>query len=335
MKNSRRPTRINERQNERIWVIKAGSQMVVEGGPLLIRDWMRQVASLQKDGIRVVWVTSGAIASARERLPQFSSAQFSSVQSSTPGDAARTSSASPSKTRDLPTQQALSALGQIFVIEQYKLALENLGLQAAQVLLTAEDIAHRSRRQNLTNTLRRLIDWRAIPILNENDAVSTAEIQFGDNDRLSALVARAIGAERLIILTDIDGLYDQDPRQNPNAKLLTDIARVQARHIQSASNAPGSSRGKGGMLSKLIAAQLAGRDGIPVHLVKGDLAKVLLRIQVSVTEADESHPGTRILNSRPTTLRRAERKKSTGKRQRGALKSNALRTPLRRRKRTP
>lgn len=279
---------------ERIWVVKAGSQMVVDGGPLLIRDWMRQVASLQKDGIRVVWVTSGAIASARERLPHFS------PSTPPPASTASTPNRSGQPTRgDLPTQQALSALGQIFVIEQYKLALENLGLQAAQVLLTAEDLAHRSRRQNLTNTLRRLIEWRAIPILNENDAVSTAEIQFGDNDRLSALVARALGAERLVILTDTEGLYDQDPRQNPNAKLLAAIPRVNSRHILSASNTPGSSRGKGGMLSKLLAAQLAGRDGIPVHLVKGDTSKVLLKIQNSVTSliTQEAHPGTWILNS--------------------------------------
>ncbi|HRK09059.1 MAG TPA: glutamate 5-kinase [Pseudobdellovibrionaceae bacterium] len=283
--------------NERIWVVKAGSQMVVDGGPLLIRDWMRQVASLQKEGIRIVWVTSGAIASARERLPHFSSATTQPI--TTPEAPAR--SRKPIR-GDLPTQQALSALGQIFVIEQYKLALENLGLQAAQVLLTAEDLAHRSRRQNLTNTLRRLIDWRAIPILNENDAVSTAEIQFGDNDRLSALVARALGAERLVILTDIEGLYDQDPRQNPNAKLLAEVPRVSSQHIKSASNTPGSARGKGGMLSKLLAAQLAGRDGIPVHLVKGDTSKVLLKIHASVASdqsiaRQETHPGTWIHNT--------------------------------------
>jgi glutamate 5-kinase len=280
--------------NKRIWVVKAGSQMVVDGGPLLIRDWMRQVASLQKEGIRIVWVTSGAIASARERLPHF----FSSLSEQI------TASGSPLRNRkptsaDLPTQQALSALGQIFVIEQYKLALENLGLQAAQVLLTADDLAHRSRRHNLTNTLRRLIEWRAIPILNENDAVSTAEIQFGDNDRLSALVARAIGAERLVILTDIEGLFDQDPRQNSNAKLLAEIPRVSSRHIKSASNTPGSTRGKGGMLSKLLAAQLAGRDGIPVHLVKGDISKVLLKIHASVASiaTQDAHPGTWIRNT--------------------------------------
>ena len=274
--------------------------MVVEGGPLLIRDWMRQVASLQRDGIRVVWVTSGAIASARESLPQLLRQVATAQRIANSSIAAKTTSA-----RDLPTQQALSALGQIYVIEQYKLALENLGLQAAQVLLTAEDIANRARRQNLTNTLRRLMQWNAIPVLNENDAVSTAEIQFGDNDRLSALVAQAIDAERLIILTDVEGLYDQDPRAHPNAQLVSEVSRVQPRHLQAASQKPGSSRGKGGMLSKLIAAQIAGRTGIPVHLAKGDLPKVLLRIQTSLEDASQICPGTHIRNAKSTMRPRA------------------------------
>ena len=155
------------------WVIKVGSQLIRDGGPLLIQDWMRQVALLRREsGIEIVWVTSGAIASAMER----------------------TAFKKPSKT--LPEKQALSAIGQPLIMQQYSIALAAHGLIGAQVLLTYDDIKSRPRSRNLVATLEQLLKWNAIPILNENDAVSTEEIQFGDNDSLSAKVARLVRADR-------------------------------------------------------------------------------------------------------------------------------------------
>ena len=237
-------------KKRRLWVVKAGSQMVCGGGPLLIRAWMNQVSELRKKhGIDVIWVTSGAIASAVERTG-FSLAK--------------------GKKRTLPEKQALSALGQPMVMDLYLLALNAAGLQGAQVLLTASDIDHSGRRKNLQNTLKTLISWDAVPVLNENDAVATEEIQFGDNDSLSAKIAHMMKAERLVLLTDVDGLFDSDPKTNPNAKLISYRQTVTASDLAKVGKNAGSSRGTGGMYSKLLAAQFASRSHITTHLLRGD-----------------------------------------------------------------
>jgi glutamate 5-kinase len=260
----------------RRWVVKAGSEMVCGGGPLLIRAWMNQVAQLKRHhDIEVIWVTSGAIASAVERT------QFQPR---------------PGQLRTLPEKQALSALGQPMVMDLYNIALNASGLRGAQVLLTASDIANSDRRRNLQNTLTTLLNWHAVPILNENDAVATEEIQFGDNDSLSAQIARMMNAERLFLLTDVDGLYNADPKINADAKLVPHLKRVTAKHLSLAKAPPRpksrakktQSRGTGGMMSKLMAAMNAQKSGIITHLVRGDLRDPLLRI------ASGEHLGTQI-----------------------------------------
>lgn len=248
-----------------LWVVKAGSNMVLEGGSLLIREWMRQVHQLQEAKrqagtvLDVIWVTSGAIAMARHEMDSPSKAAVSMAE-----------------------KQAFSAVGQPLVLDQYNLALQILGRRAAQVLLTAEDLQNRTRRKNLIATLRTLLRWNVLPVLNENDTVSTTEIQFGDNDRLSALVARAMGASKLILLTDVDGLFDKDPRRHPpggkdGAQLISFLAKKQltSKFLSTVSSASLSGRGRGGMLSKLMAAKEAGKDGIDVHLVRGDRADAI------------------------------------------------------------
>lgn len=244
---------------KRRWVVKAGSQMVIEGGPLLIRDWMRQVRELKsKHGIEIVWVTSGAIATARLFLKEKSSRL--------------------SNSNTLQAKQALSAMGQPMVHGVYQLALEAHGTKGAQVLLTSDDLKNSTRRKNLVSTLTTLLSWDVVPVLNENDAVSTAEIQFGDNDALSSLVAQAIGAERLILLTDVDGLYTADPFLDPKAQKVVHLARVTAKVLkqtQSNRKARRKSFGKGGMYSKLKAAQSAQRFGIVTHLIRGDTPHAL------------------------------------------------------------
>lgn len=239
----------------RRWVVKAGSQMVCSGGPLLVRAWMTQVAQLRRDhGIEVVWVTSGAIASAAERT------EFTS------------------RKRRLPEKQALSAIGQPMVMDLYNLALNAVGLLGAQVLLTAGDIKDPVRRKNLQNTLSKLLEWKAVPVLNENDAVATEEIQFGDNDSLSARIALMLKAERLVLLTDVDGWYDADPRTNSSAQLIPYKKSIVASDLGTAGKKGGSSRGTGGMYSKLLAAQRASEGRIVTHLLRGDVPNSLLSL---------------------------------------------------------
>ncbi len=235
--------------------MKAGSQMVCSGGPLLLRAWMQQVAVLRRDhGIEVIWVTSGAIASAVERT------------GFKPAGARRT----------LPEKQALSALGQPLVMDLYLLALNAAGLIGAQVLLTSADIRDAGRRKNLQNTLKQLLAWQAVPVLNENDAVATDEIQFGDNDTLSSKIAVMMKAERLVLLTDVDGLYEEDPRKNPRAALIPHVPRVSKADLARAGKGSSSGRGTGGMYSKMLAASMAAESKITTHLVRGDYPQNLL-----------------------------------------------------------
>jgi glutamate 5-kinase len=240
------------------WVIKAGSQMVCAGGPILVRSWMMQVATLRKKhSIEVIWVTSGAISSAIDRT-DFKKAK--------PG------------ARTLPEKQALSAIGQPFIMDLYNLALQASGLLGAQVLLTAGDLKDPKRKRNLQNTLAKLLEWKTVPILNENDAVATEEIQFGDNDSLSAQIAKAMRAERLVLLTDVSGLYDNDPKTNPDARLIEDLKNVTPQILSGLAKHGGSSRGTGGMYSKLLAAKAASQAGITTHLVLGDQPDQLLKL---------------------------------------------------------
>ncbi len=253
------------------WIVKAGSNMVCSGGPMLIRAWMQQVSQLRKrHGIEVVWVTSGAIASAIDVM-----------ETGKPT----------SRKRTLAEKQALSAIGQPLVLDLYTLGLRAQGLGAAQVLLTYEDLADAHRRENFQNTIEQLLEWKITPILNENDAVATQEIRFGDNDSLSARVARSIGAHRLVILTDVEGLFDSDPRANPAARLVSELTSVTAGQIRGLANeaklaeraaakkrGATPSRGTGGMLSKMMAAKIASDSGVQTHLVKGDEPNVLLEI---------------------------------------------------------
>jgi len=235
--------------------------MICSGRPILIRAWMQQVSILRKKyGIEVIWVTSGAIATAVDFM--IDRGKFSRGK------------------RTLAEKQALSAIGQPLVLDLYTLGLHSQGLAAAQVLLTYEDLADKTRRENFQNTVEQLLEWNVTPILNENDAVATQEIRFGDNDSLSARVAKAVSADRLIILTDVEGLYESDPRTNPSARLvpvLTSISPKLIKKVEQDSKV-GTARGTGGMHSKLLAAKLASDNGVRTHLVKGDELNILVEI---------------------------------------------------------
>lgn len=265
-----------------LWIIKAGSQMVIEGGPRLIANWMKQVDELsERYGVDVIWVTSGAIATAKRSKVKILKKK-SGLQ--------------------LAEKQALSALGQPMIMEIYKRALSKRGRLGSQVLLTADDLSNRHRRTNLVQTLSTLLEWRILPILNENDAVSTEEIQFGDNDRLSALVAGHMVADRLVLLTDVEGLYDSDPKKNPKAKKISELKTISKALVKSLSPVSISGVGTGGMLSKILAAQTSTRRGITTHLVKGDHPNALLKIareaKNKAKNNSKNYPGTLIQGKR-------------------------------------
>lgn len=220
-----------------------------------MRTWMQQIAELKnKFGIEVIWVTSGAIAWATQRT-QFQAAK-----------------------RTLPQKQALSAIGQPLIMDQYNLALQTTGLLGAQVLLTSGDMKDKSRSKNLQNTLSELLKWKVTPILNENDAVATEEIKFGDNDSLASQVAVMMKAERLILLTDVYGLFDKDPHRFADAQLITHLKKIDAQVLKLAPLDAKSKMGTGGMHSKLLAAKRALSAGITTHMVRGDLPRQLLQI---------------------------------------------------------
>ena len=238
------------------WVIKAGSQMVCSGGPLLLRSWAQQIATLsKKHNVEIIWVTSGAIATAKDKM-------------STPT----------SKSVSIHEKQAFSAIGQPIVMELYNIALQAEGLRGAQILLTYDDLLNVKRKTNFKNTIETLLSWNIVPVLNENDAVATEEIKFGDNDSLSAKVAIHTKADKLIILTDVEGFYDSNPNNNPKAQLISEITTFSKKILNTHGLKVGGQRGTGGMYSKLIAAQIAHKNKIDTHLVKGDRNQILLDI---------------------------------------------------------
>lgn len=235
-----------------LWVIKIGSQQVIDGGPLLIRSLMNEVAELVKNKkVKIVWVSSGAIATARKRL----NFQWKTLQE----------------------KQALSAIGQPLLMDLYNVGLQNQGLMAAQVLLSYNDFRRQESRKNLKNTIFQLLEWNKIPILNENDAVATEEIQFGDNDQLSAKVACELKADRLIILTHIGGLYDKHPDE-ADAKIISFLPEVSNTLIKKVSQNGKSQVGTGGMQSKLLAAKLAWQQKIPTSIVSGEEPHLLTQL---------------------------------------------------------
>lgn len=237
-----------------IWVIKVGSQAITDGGPLQIQEWMRQVGELKVRGIHVVWVTSGAIASARRYLKDQRA------------------------TTSIAERQALSALGQPLLMNTYLQALEHLGLRGAQILLTSEDLKSEKRRSNVRNCIAESFQLGVLPILNENDATATDEIQFGDNDHLSALVAELVQAQRLVILSDVDGYFSANPKVDPQAQLLPILRTISDEQIQQAGAAGKSASGRGGMASKLMAARLGLEHGFVVHIAKANVPDILPRL---------------------------------------------------------
>uniref|UniRef100_UPI0040570682 glutamate 5-kinase n=1 Tax=Agathobacter sp. TaxID=2021311 RepID=UPI0040570682 len=183
----------------------------------------------------------------------------------------------PARPKDMETKQAAAAVGQCELMYTYDKLFTEYNHTVAQILLTGDDIEHTNRRKNFENTMMRLLELGALPIINENDSISTEEIEIGDNDRLGAIVARSIKADLLILLTDIDGLYTADPHKDPNGKLIPLVEELTWDIMQLAGGA-GSKQGTGGMMTKLLAAKIATEAGVEMVIANGQKPRILYRI---------------------------------------------------------
>ena len=176
--------------------------------------------------------------------------------------------------KDMPTKQAAAAVGQCELMYVYDKQFSEYGHNIGQILLTGDDIENEERNKNFRNTLHRLLALRVLPIINENDTVSTAEIAVGDNDTLAAIVAIEADADLLILLSDIEGLYTADPRKNPDAELIREV-RAMTDEIRALGGGAGSGLGTGGMQTKLRAASMCMERGIDMIITRGDRPSLL------------------------------------------------------------
>src|SRR5574343_895800 len=229
-------------------VVKVGSALVTNNGQGLdttaIAEWARQIAELRQQGREVVLVSSGAIAAGMQRLGWLT------------------------RPSELHQLQAAAAVGQMGLAQTYEELFSQRGVTTAQILLTHEDLADRTRYLNARSTLTTLLELGVVPIINENDTVVTDEIKFGDNDTLGALVANLIEADCLVILTDQAGLFTADPRKDPSATLIQE-ATAGDESLEAMTGGAGSRVGTGGMITKVIAAKRAARSGAHTAIASG------------------------------------------------------------------
>ncbi|MCK8120096.1 glutamate 5-kinase [Pseudoalteromonas sp. 2CM32C] len=254
-------------QREQIIVVKLGTSVLTGGTNKLDKAHMvelvRQCCELKKQGHQVVMVSSGAVAAGREQLLK-------------------------SCGTSLVDKQMLAAIGQGQLIHIWQSLFALYGVNVGQMLLTRADVDDRERYLNARDTLTALLSYNVVPIINENDAVATSEIKVGDNDNLSALVAILANADKLLLLTDQDGLFTSDPRTNADAKLIDEVTHIND-ELRQLAGGSGTSLGTGGMATKLQAADIARRAGVEVIIAKGAGSNVILKCM------SEQLPGTRFL----------------------------------------
>lgn len=242
-------------------VVKVGtSSLTYPNGKLnigCIEKLVRVISDLQNRGYQMVLVSSGAVGVGAAKLGWRE------------------------RPRDIRMKQAAAAVGQCELMHIYDKIFLEYGVKSAQILLTRENITNEEQRANIHATFDILLDTDVVPIVNENDTVATAELEcietFGDNDTLSAVVSRVCAADLLVIFTDIEGLYDSNPRENPNAKLIDRVERIDA-SLRAIAGGPGSANGTGGMATKLGAAELCMDAGISMLITKGDAPEILYDI---------------------------------------------------------
>lgn len=238
-------------------VLKIGTSVLLDErnriSSAVAEGFARQVKAIRDLSVDVIIVSSGAIASGMEAMGL------------------------KKKPTEMAKKQALASIGQILLMKMYMEAFAKVSLNVSQVLLTHEDTKSRSRCLNLMNTIDSLLAMGVVPIINENDTLSFKEIMFGDNDNLSALIAQITGADLLFLLSDVDGLYDKDPKRHPHARMLSTVKRIDE-EIEGLAGGTRSEKSVGGMASKIEAAKKAGHFGISTRVVKGDDPDVVLRV---------------------------------------------------------
>ncbi|WP_419784086.1 glutamate 5-kinase [Maridesulfovibrio sp.] len=252
------------RMNNRIQTLKEAKRIVVKIGSAvlttaeginlgLICRLADQLATLHERGVDIVLVSSGAVAAGRNSIP------------------------SGAKLDDLPARQAASAIGQSRLMHEYDETFRRFGLVTSQVLLTRDDLKHRDRFLNARNTLSRLLEWRVIPIINENDTVAIQELEFGDNDTLASLILNVVEADLFINLTSADGVFDKNPDKNPDAKPLACIENIHDLDLDAMCDGK-TAVGSGGMFSKMRAANRAAQLGVPTLILAGKDRMIIERV---------------------------------------------------------
>ncbi|MES9944273.1 MAG: glutamate 5-kinase [Candidatus Thiodiazotropha sp.] len=230
------------------WVIKIGSALLTADGKGLSHDvlagWVEQMAALRHAGHEILLVSSGAVAEGMSRMGWSQ------------------------RPHNLNELQAAAAIGQMGLVHAWEACFQKYGLHTAQILLTRNDLDDRSRYLNARTTLRTLLELGVVPVVNENDTVTTDELRFGDNDTLAALVANLIEADLLLLLTDQEGLFDADPRFNPSATLIHET-RVDNPQLDAVAGGSVGGLGLGGMVTKVRAARLAARSGTGTVIASG------------------------------------------------------------------
>jgi len=264
------------KQTKRI-VLKIGSGIIASRDQGLdaprIEQLAKEVAQIREGGHQILLVSSGAILSGLKKLGLTE------------------------RPKTLPMKQAAAAVGQSQLMWAYEHAFDQLGIKVAQVLLTHEDLSNRARFLASRNTLTTLLDWEVVPVINENDTVSTEEIRFGDNDNLAALVAHLVDAQLLVILSDVDGLYTENPQKNPRATLIPEVIKVTPEIERMAGDAV-SFGGTGGMLSKVKAAKQAAAYGVATLIIGGSIPGRVIEALGGVEMGTLFFPEEQKLNSR-------------------------------------
>ena len=245
-------------------VVKIGSSSLqhAETGDLdyiRLEKLVRELCDISNQGKEVVLVTSGAIAAGKQAV------HLKTTEGQTQAES-------------MAIKQACSAIGQARLMMTYQKLFAEYNHVAAQILMTKNTIVDNLNRYNAHNTFTQLLKMGAIPVVNENDTVSTYEIQFGDNDTLSAIVASLIGADLLVLLSDIDGLFTDDPHTNPNAELIETVEKLDEKYLNMAKDTTGSDVGTGGMATKLNAARIASYSGADMIIANAKDVGVLHKI---------------------------------------------------------
>ncbi|MDZ4261401.1 MAG: glutamate 5-kinase [Pseudomonadota bacterium] len=264
------------------WVVKVGSSLVTNDGRGLnheiIASWVEQIALLRQSGAQVILVSSGAVAEGMKRLGW------------------------KSRPHELHQLQAAAAVGQMGLVQAYESYFQRFGIHTAQVLLTHDDLSDRRRYLNARSTLRTLLDLGVVPVINENDTVAVDEIRFGDNDTLAALVGNLVEAELLVLLTDQIGMYESDPRQNPDAVFISERQAGDPELVRMASGGGAGSLGRGGMVTKVRAAERAARSGTATVIAPGREAGILQKISAGECVGTLLTPGKQTLVARKQWL---------------------------------